>query len=221
MLKKILKTVLSAIYRLLLRPSIRYVFPITVDRYPLLGYGDREKIFFYAMEFAAGGEKLGGDYLEFGVGNGGSFFIAFHFEKKIGKMNSMKFYAFDSFRGLPEPKEIDLEEKIFKKGEYMCSEDEFLENIRKNGVDLNRVITVPGWYKEVLNKETKDKLQIQRAAVVFIDCDLYESANLVLNFITDYLVDGSVLIFDDWFCFRGNSNKGEQKAFGEWLRKNP
>jgi len=40
-----------------------------------------------------------------------------------------------------------------------------------------------------------------------------------MNFVTVYLQDGTVLIFDDWFCFRGNPNKGEQKAFREWLER--
>jgi len=43
----------------------------------------------------------------------------------------------------------------------------------------------------------------------------------VLDFITDYLVDGTILIFDDWFVFRGNPNYGERKAFNQWLKKNP
>ena len=42
-----------------------------------------------------------------------------------------------------------------------------------------------------------------------------------MDFITDYIQDGTVLIFDDWFCFRGNPNRGEQRAFREWLKRNP
>jgi hypothetical protein len=54
-----------------------------------------------------------------------------------------------------------------------------------------------------------------------VDCDLYESTVAVLDFITDYLQDGSILIFDAWFCFRANPNRGEHRAFQEWLKKNP
>ena len=42
-----------------------------------------------------------------------------------------------------------------------------------------------------------------------------------MNFITDYIQEGTILIFDDWFSFRGNPNRGEQRAFREWLEKNP
>ena len=54
-----------------------------------------------------------------------------------------------------------------------------------------------------------------------VDCDLYESACSVLNFLSDLVRDGTVLIFDDWHVYRGNSLKGEQRAFNEWLAANP
>lgn len=55
-----------------------------------------------------------------------------------------------------------------------------------------------------------------KAAIVNIDCDLYESARVVLRFIESLLTEGTVLIFDDWYTFRGNPNLGEQRAFREW-----
>ncbi len=59
------------------------------------------------------------------------------------------------------------------------------------------------------------------AAIVFIDCDLYESTRDVLLFLKRKMIPGGVIIFDDWFCFKGNLERGEQKAFNEWLKKNP
>lgn len=50
---------------------------------------------------------------------------------------------------------------------------------------------------------------------------LFESAKLVLNFIRPLLVDGTIIIFDDWYTFKGNPNLGEQHAFKEWLDNNP
>lgn len=177
-----------------------------------------------AMEFAAH-TATGGDYLEFGVWKGRSFTQAYHiwdYVRKNGKsLAPMQFYAFDSFEGLPEIKGIDLSTDEFKAGEYACSEEEFKARIKSAGVDLGRVATVKGWYDQVLNDDTKKKLSLKTAAVVLIDVDLYESAVSVLDFLTDYVVDGTVLMFDDWFCFRGSAERGEQKAFREWLLKNP
>lgn len=199
----------------LLNPRIRYklIFPGVFRAHP------DEEMLKMAMEFAAH-HKLKGNYLEFGVWKGRSFTRAYNIWKHLfadrGELKSMKFYAFDSFEGLPE-----IESDEFEKGQYFCSEEDFKKNIVANGVDLGQVEIIKGWYDEVLNEETKRKFALKQAAIIFIDCDLYESAVSVLDFITDYLVDGSILIFDDWFCFKGSPEKGEQKAFYEWLKKNP
>ena len=201
-----------------MRPSFRYSFGFSALNLAF-EYSHREKVLKQAMEFVRT-NKLEGDYLEFGVYRGGTFMPAYHFSKRILK-NSMKFYAFDSFEGLPEPTGVDTEVKEFQKGEYSCSLDEFKKILKGNQVNLSDVIFIPGWYNETLNQKTKEELNIQKVAVVYIDCDLYESTVPVLDFITDYLQDGTIIIFDDWFHFKGNPDRGEQKAFAEWLNKNP
>jgi len=166
--------------------------------------------------------RVEGSYLEFGVFTGRAFTDAFHAAQKHKKLHSMKFYAFDSFEGLPEPEETYADGTgRYRKGEYACGIDKFKENISNNGVDLNKVTCVAGWYNEVLNEEMRKSLPIKKAAVVYIDCDLYESTVSVLNFITDYIQDGTVMIFDDWYSYKGRLDRGEARAFGEWLKKNP
>ena len=86
---------------------------------------------------------------------------------------------------------------------------------------LDRVTIIPGWFRDTLNHETIDKYQIRQAAIVHVDADLYESAKVVLAFVTPLLVDGSVIIFDDWYNYRGNPSLGEQRACREWLESNP
>ncbi len=162
-----------------------------------------------------------GDYLEFGVYIGSTFKIAFNFAQKF-KLRSMNFYAFDSFKGLPKKKGSNGDDdRYFPEGDFCCDINEFKTNIKNAGVDMSRVQIVPGWYDETLNDETKKKIALQKAAVIMIDCDLYESTTHVLSFIEDYIQDGTIIIFDDWFSYRGNPNKGEQRAFREWLEKNP
>jgi O-methyltransferase len=62
---------------------------------------------------------------------------------------------------------------------------------------------------------------IERIAVAWIDCDLYESTVPVLKFITPHLCVGSVIVFDDWRCYRNHPDFGEQRACREWLEANP
>lgn len=161
-----------------------------------------------------------GDYLEFGVANGNSFVIAYHTAQEFN-LNSMKFYAFDSFQGLPEIRGIDAEVKHFKEGMFAVEEKLFFRRLKRDKVDLNKVHTIPGWFNETLTNDTRMKLLIKKASLIMVDCDLYESTNTVLDFIVEYLQDGTIIAFDDWFCFRGNPNRGEQRAFREWLERNP
>jgi hypothetical protein len=190
---------------------------------------------------------VAGDYLEFGVWKGDSFSKAYHAILEMRRQHSNwltrhpthasehgrstpefdlwknwkpRFFAFDSFEGLPASADGDLHEN-WAKGSYACAEDQFKANIAEDGVDLSRVVTVPGFYDKSLTPELKAKLNLRRAAIVNIDCDLFESTITVLDFVTDLLVQGTILVFDDWFCYQGRPNRGEQKACREWLARNP
>jgi O-methyltransferase len=189
---------------------------------------------------------IAGDYLEFGVWRGDSFIKAYHSlsklrsehldslakryragkpeesspEHEIWKQKKPRFFAFDSFEGLPEPAERAIAEE-WVKGEFCCSEEQFKKNLHADGVKLADVTTVRGFYDKTLTKETKKRLDLSRAAIVHIDCDLYESTTVVLDFVTDLLVQGSVLVFDDWYFNQGRKDQGEQGAFYRWQERNP
>lgn len=192
-------------------------------------------------------EGIPGDYLEFGVFKGNSFIEAYRrIEHSIGEWSSfrktkmaytdrskaeeahrgvipraMRYFAFDSFRGLPELRGIDKEHQRLFEGRYDCSEELFRTNLRNNKVDAKKIVIVPGYYNQTLTDGTKKRFGLKSASIIMVDCDLYESSKIALDFITDLVVDGTVIIFDDWFAFRGNPNFGEQRACREWLDKNP
>jgi len=63
--------------------------------------------------------------------------------------------------------------------------------------------------------------EVSSVALAHIDCDLYSSTKVALNLIRDKLQVGSLVYFDDWFLFRGRKDKGEQRAFSEFLEENP
>ena len=73
----------------------------------------------------------------------------------------------------------------------------------------------------MLDDALREKLPLERAAVVSADCGLYGATSEVLRFVTDYVQDGTVLVFGDWFSFRGSPRRGQQRAFAEWLDANP
>jgi O-methyltransferase len=184
--------------------------------------------------------KVEGDYFEFGVYRGESFVQAYKSaaaafsifsseavhpasdcEERRLIWSRMRFVAFDSFAGLPELQGVDRDSRVFAPGLFACTEDQFLDNITARGVARERVITVPGWYSESCTPATAARLGARKAAIVMIDCDLYESTKEVLSFLGPLLQDGTVLIFDDWFHFSGSPYRGEQRAFREWTARLP
>ena len=188
-------------------------------RYSENALDSREKMLYIAFRYLEH-NKIEGDYLEFGVFRGHIFTHAFHLAQKY--FPDMQLHAFDSFQGLPEISGRDDDELCeFQEKEYACSLEEFKMILNKHEVNQDKVTLVPGWYDKVLNDELKNKLPLNSASFAWIDCDLYESTVPVLDFITDYLVDGAIVVFDDWFSYRGNPGHGEQKAFTEWLESHP
>ena len=170
------------------------------------------------------GAEIGGDYLEFGVFEGRTFGYAYKIMAPL--FSDMRFVAFDSFQGLPEPSGIDADRAYsssFTKGQFQCDKDRFLQNLMKDNplIDLSRVLTVEGWFNESLSEDNSALSEVKTVSAAWIDCDLYESTIPILDFLTTRLIVGSVILFDDWRCFRNLENYGEQRACQEWLIRNP
>jgi len=157
-----------------------------------------------------------GDYLEFGVYRGSSFIQAYYMAKKYD-LSRMRFFAFDSFQGLPE-----AEGRTFDSGEFQCSQPLFTKIVRKAGVDLDRVVVVEGFYEDSLEDSVKINNDLKTAAVINVDCDLYVSTKDVLRFVEDLIQPGCIIIMDDWHTFEAVDSPddlvqfGEPRAFEEW-----
>lgn len=160
--------------------------------------------------------KVRGDYAEFGVFRGRTTIEAYRASRRFG-FPDMRFLIFDSFEGLPPIAGNDVGGP-FVEGEFSCSRREFTQNLKSFGVDVSRFEITEGFYDQTL---TAANLPQQEIAVAWVDCDLYESTVPVLNYLTHRLVNGAVLIFDDWYCFDGGEQRGEQLAYAEWLAANP
>lgn len=192
-----------------------------------------------AMEMAISftiSNNIAGDYLEFGVFRGKSFIHAYRYYQEMSRRylgaNSSKvpqefanqrirFFAFDSFEGLPAVADSNLPAHWKGESAMACDRETFTRNLEQGRVDLNDVVMVPGYYDKSLTPEFRRQAGLERAAIIHVDCDLYESTVTVLDFITPLVVDGTVLVFDDYFYYRGHPARGERGAFSAWLKKNP
>lgn len=166
-----------------------------------------------------------GDYLEFGVFRGQTFRNAMWAAKKTFATSPMKafrgrFFAFDSFEGLPDTECMKEKTNIYRPGEFSASRQTFETTIAKTR-NLFPVEVTEGWFDKTLTPETAASLKIEKIAFANVDCDLYESTVPVLKFITPYLQTGTVIYFDDWYSIKGCMNSGEPRACREWLEANP
>ena len=164
--------------------------------------------------------NLHGDYFEFGLYRGASFSAAQTLARRYGLASEMRFFGFDSFQGLPEPAGVDVSAE-FRKGDYACSRAKVTATLERRGVDWERIHLVEGWYEQSLTAKLKSTLVPGRVAIALVDCDLYESTVPVLRFLTNLLQEGSILLFDDWNCFDRSDQKGERRAFREFLAETP
>ena len=171
-----------------------------------------------AFQFASA-NRVPGDYLEFGLYRGQSFLIAHHMKRRLPHLDNMKLWGFDSFAGLPEID--DVKDSTWNKGEYACSENEIRRILAIRGVRKNEYELVAGYYDRSLNDAVHSKFVGRKAAIVYVDCDLYSSTVSVLNFVERYLDNGTVVCFDDFYHYKGNPDQGEQRALTEFLQRNP
>lgn len=159
-----------------------------------------------------GQEGVDGDYAEFGVFEGRLVTAAWEAIERYG-LGQTSIHAYDSFEGLPPVHGVD-EGGPFSKGQFRSPRGVFDAETRN--IPAERLTVTEGLFDASLPRADK-----HRIAVAWVDCDLYESTVPVLDFLTTQLQDGSVLVFDDWFCFHGRPDRGEQRACREWLDANP
>lgn len=187
------------------------------------GLLSRKALFRWIAEFL---EKcdISGSYWEFGVFQGESIKEAFYTLRDTVHA----YVGFDSFQGLPPLKGIDREAlkytPVLAEGNYKSISQEFVEaNIASTGLPNSRLILFPGFFdKTLVFEKYKDFLSDKRMlpSVVYVDVDLYESTKQVLDFIQPVLRTGCWILFDDYWCYRGASRYGTQKAIQEFLSEN-
>ena len=164
--------------------------------------------------------RIFGDYYEFGCHKGRTFRMVLT-EARRHNLDKMNFFAFDSFEGLPEPTS-DTSVEIWKKGALTTTEQSFKEMITEHGVYTGNIKTVKGYYDDSLTCELQASMMRSgtKAALVNVDCDLFESAVPVFDFIEPLLQEGTVLYIDDLFAgYKGNPMKGVCRAFLNWQSK--
>lgn len=163
---------------------------------------------------ARGGEF--GAYLEFGVSRGTSMACMYHALAKAG-LEDVRLVGFDSFEGLP----LKAAEEGWVAGDYASTVRATKRYLRSRGVDLGRVELVKGWFVDTLTPETTNRLNLRKASLIMIDCDIYSASKEALWYCAPLIEDRAVIIFDDWGWRTGEGEIGQREAFEEFLEAFP
>jgi hypothetical protein len=157
-------------------------------------------------------EAVAGDIVEFGVFTGMTLALLAKAQTFDPKGNTRRVAGFDSFEGLPPSHETHAR---WQRGD--CSSNHSWHPLLPVGAAVT-----PGVTRDLFAVCGLDEplLHIQ-VALAHFDCDLYESTRDALAAMAPVLQDGAILLFDDWFHYRGHPGKGEARAFTEFLGAHP
>jgi O-methyltransferase len=157
-----------------------------------------------------------GDYLEFGVSRGTSLACMFHALASEHASN-VRLIGFDSFEGMP----AEAATQGWRPGAYRSTIHTTRRYLSKAGVDLTRVQLVKGWFDDTLTSETRRRLDISKASLIMIDCDIYTASRQALWFCEPLIHDQAVIFFDDWGWRSDLEKIGQREAFDEFLAEFP
>ncbi len=166
-----------------------------------LHFETRERLLDYAVTKINSAENSinNGLLLEFGVYKGHSIN---YFAERIDPKR--RFYGFDSFEGI----HVDWHGNDLSKGAFDVGG--VLPEVRPN------VTLVKGWFDQTLPPFFAQ--HPEPIAFVSHDCDTYEAAKIVFRFTADRLRAGTMIVFDDYWGYRGWKT-GEHKAWRELVEE--
>ena len=162
-----------------------------------------------------------GDFVECGVGRGGSMMAAAYTLLELG-VTDRKLYLYDTYTGMARPTEEDVSflgkratdkyEKKLKNGVSTWNNvpiEEVRENVGRTGYPPDNFELIAGLVQETLPDNA-----IQKIALLRLDTNLYESTQAELRFLFPKLSGGGVLIVDDY-----NKWLGQRKAVDEYFKE--
>ena len=145
-------------------------------------------------------------FVECGVGKGGCLSLM---KFTSGKNN--KIFGFDSFEGMPDITDEDLGDynKSCPLKDYGKVGDNIsggintvYDTFNKLNLDMENVMLVKGFFKDTLEiQENIDKLG--EICILRLDGDWYDSTKICLEKLYDKVIDGGIIIIDDYGHFIG------------------
>jgi len=176
-------------------------------------------------------EQVPGDIVEFGVYTGRSLALLNQALREFqeSSQHATKFnrtaYGIDHFKGLPENPHPRWDKGLFKKTHSWHPTIKKGQRVTAQKVSQSfKKMYLRAPLPEIIETDVNDMTnlfgpdgQIGQVAIAHFDLDLTEPTIFALKAVLPTLQQGSLLLFDDWFNFKGDPCKGEQAAVREIL----
>lgn len=211
--------------------------PLEVDEtYHIFNGANISNVFFWNIIFddLSKNKIFFDSIVECGVGRGRSLLTINHLldiylKTKILDLseNELKVYGLDSFEGFPKPTIFDYSFRNPKKGEWASSpsgkykyNEEFIKKIFSNSSVTDVYLElIKGFFSESTKKLKSKSLKI---GILHLDGDLYESIKDPLDNLSESVVKGGFIIFDDFLLKSDQRDAfpGSRKAYEEFIAIN-
>ena len=166
--------------------------------------------------------RIEGDFVECGVWKGGSM-VATANTLIASNDTDRRLWLYDTFEGMSEPTEQDVDfmgqtaDRLLSEQDRLKSDSIWcfspLEQVRSamqaTGYPESMVNFVPGKVEDTLPQTKPEKIALLR-----LDTDWYESTRCELEYLFPRMVDGAVLIVDDYGHWEGC-----RRAVDEYFQK--
>ena len=168
--------------------------------------------------------NIDGEIVECGVWKGGSC-MAVAIKLMELEQKTREIWLYDTFEGMTEPTNHDIEIETGKKGKELLdgidkNTDKYnmwayapkeivINNMKKTGYPTDNIKYIVGKVEKTL-KERKPK----KIALLRLDTDWYESTKAELEELYPHVVNGGIIIIDDYGHF-----EGAKRAVDEYFEK--
>mgnify|MGYP001195147568 CR=1 FL=1 len=167
---------------------------------------------------------IDGDFVECGVWKGGSCMLM---AKELIKQNDLNrtIWLYDTFEGMTQPTNADVEIETGIKGKALLSNvekttekynmwayapiKEVRNNMLKTNYPIDNIKYIKGKVEDTLKSSVPNKIALLR-----LDTDWYESTKIELEVLYPLITKGGVLIIDDYGHF-----EGAKRAVDDYFRK--
>jgi hypothetical protein len=144
--------------------------------------------------------------------------------KENGNPKKITVYGLDSFEGFPKPHKYDDSFRSPKEGEWSYSpsgkykyDEEFIKSIFKKAlVTQENLKLIKGFFDKTTSELKFKKLKI---GLLHLDGDLYDSTKQPLMNLSEKVVNGGFIVFDDFILKSRNKDKfpGCRRAYEEFI----